>query len=232
MILNSNKMKKIISILFIVCALVKSHSQEQLNTNLDEKYLEDQLYLSLNYAILTNKPAGLVQNGFSSGISLGFIKDIPINANRNLGFGLGLGYGFSSYIQNLKIDIANGVELFSLAENYNSNKLNFSFVEIPIEFRWRTSTVEKYKFWRIYSGVKLAYVLASKSTYVTDIQTLAIKNITSIAKFRYGLTLSAGYSTWNINFYYSLSPLFKNTTLNGKEVDSKEFKVGIIFYVM
>lgn len=225
-------MKRIITIIFIVFAAVHSYAQENETVMLDENYLEDQIYFSFNYGILTNKPTDFLQKGFSGGLSLGFIKDIPINSNRNFGFGLGLGYGFSTYIQNLKITSFNGVESFSLAENYRTNKLNVNFIEMPFEIRWRTSTVEKYKFWRVYSGIKLSYLLSSKSKYESDLETIEIKNLNSISKFKYGLTLSVGYSTWNINIYYSLSPLFKDSILNGSEIDINEFKVGLIFYIM
>lgn len=225
-------MKKILTIIFIVCAFAQSFSQDNGNMVLDENYLEDQLYLTLNYGILNNKPNDFLQNGFSGGLSMGFIKDIPLNSNRNFGLGIGLGYGFSTYIQNLKISPANGIETFSLAENYNTNKLNVNFVEVPFEIRWRTSTAEKYKFWRVYSGIKLSYLLSSKAKYESDTEAIEIKNLNSIAKFNYGLTLSAGYSTWNINVYYSLLPLFKSGNLNGSEIDINEFKVGLIFYIM
>ena len=103
---------------------------------------------------------------------------------------------------------------------------------MPFEIRWRTSTAEKYKFWRVYSGIKLSYLLSSKAKYESDTEAIEVKNLNSIAKFNYGLTLSAGYSTWNINVYYSLLPLFKSGNLNGSEIDINEFKVGLIFYIM
>ena len=70
-------MKKILTIIFIVCAFAQSFSQENGNMVLNENYLEDQLYLTLNYGILNNKPNDFLQNGFSGGLSMGFIKDIP-----------------------------------------------------------------------------------------------------------------------------------------------------------
>lgn len=48
-------------------------------TQVDQKYREDQFYISLTYNLLSNKPNKVTQSGFSSGIHFGFIRDIPIN---------------------------------------------------------------------------------------------------------------------------------------------------------
>ena len=57
-------------------------------TNVDDKYREDQFYISVTYNLIGKKPSGLSQNGFSSGIHCGFIRDMPINKARNVAFGI------------------------------------------------------------------------------------------------------------------------------------------------
>lgn len=195
-------------------------------------YLEDQIYLSLTYNYLRNKPSTISQNGFSSGISVGFIKDIPFNQKNNIGLGLGLGYGYNVYIQNLKISNFNNNLQYELVTDYKSNWLRLHSIELPFEIRWRNSTIEKYKFWRIYTGIKASYLITSKSKFNDFENVVKTKDISSINKLQYGITLAAGYSTWNLYIYYGLNPLFKNANFEGQQLNMKDINIGLQFYIM
>jgi hypothetical protein len=199
----------------------------------DEKYLEDQIYISLTYNVLLNKPALINQNGFSGGFSFGFIKDIPFNKKRTFGVGLGVGYSYNALIQNLKISQLQGTTIFEEAVNFNSNKLTLKSIDFPVEIRWRNSTPTKFKFWRIYSGVKFSYITSGKSKYKSSLETVTTKNVTEINRFQYGATIAAGYGTWNLYVYYGLNSIFnKAALLNNKTINLKQFNVGLKFYIM
>ncbi len=217
-------------IIVVVCCFTNLSAQE--DSFIDEKYLEDQLFLSMTYNILKNKPASISQNGLSGGITFGFIKDIPLNSERNVGFGLGLGYGYNAYLQNLKVSSENQNTLFEQAQNYDINRLRIHSLELPIEFRWRTSTPVKYKFWRIYGGVKLSYLFSVKTTYTDEIGTKSTRNISELNKLQYGFILAAGYGTWNLYVYYGLSSFFKDAEINGEKLDLSNFKIGLKFYML
>ena len=199
---------------------------------INEKYLEDQIYLSLTYNALINNPDNVTQNGFSGGIAFGFIKDIPLNYKRNIGFGLGVGYSYNSYIQNLKITYVNQSTSFEIAKDFKVNRFGFSAIEFPFELRWRNSSPVKYKFWRIYGGVKISYILSAKTKYEDVVETLTTKNIDEFNKFQYGLTLATGFSTWNLYIYYGLNPFFKNVDFNGSKLNLKDLNIGLKFYIM
>lgn len=202
---------------------------------LDTRYREDQFYASVTYNLLNNKPSGMSQSGFSSGFHLGFIRDMPINEKRNLAIGLGLGLSSNSYNQNILISKDDSNELnYSVIEGtFSKNKFTTYLVEAPLEFRWRTSTPSDYTFWRVYAGVKFGYVFANSSKYKGDLGTIKNAAIDDIEKLRYGLTLSAGYSTWNFHVYYGLNPIFKNSaTLNGESIDTSSIKIGLMFYIL
>ncbi|MHB1146270.1 MAG: porin family protein [Lutibacter sp.] len=211
---------------------MKSQAQVNNDSIIDFKYLEDQIYLSVSYSILNNKPATISQNGFSGGFSMGFIKDIPLNEQRNIGLAIGAGYAYNVYVQNLKISRNYQTTLFELAEDYKTNRLGINAIEMPIEFRWRTSTPEKYSFWRVYGGVKVAYLVAAKTKFENAEGLITTKNIPEINKIQYGVILAAGYSTWNIYCYYGLSPLFKNSLFNEKKLDLSDINIGLKFYIM
>src|SRR4030066_1633008 len=190
-------MGKYFLIFFFLIGFAKLQAQVNNDSILDLKYLEDQLYLSVSYSILNNKPATISQNGFSGGFSMGFIKDIPLNEQRNIGLAIGAGYAYNVYVQNLKISRNNEITLFELAEEYKTNRLGINAIEMPIEFRWRTSTPEKYSFWRVYGGAKIGYLVAAKTKFVDPEVQITTKNIPEINKIQYGVILAAGYGNWN-----------------------------------
>jgi hypothetical protein len=224
-------MKRIYWTIFLLFFVEINYAQTNLSSK-DNKYLEDQIYISLTYNLLLNKPSLINQNGFSGGASFGFIKDLPINKKRTFGFGLGVGYSYNALIQNLKISQVNGTAVFEEAVDYSSNKLSLKSIDIPVEFRWRNSTPSKFKFWRIYSGVKFSYITAAKSKYRDSNDYIVTKNVTEINRFQYGITLAAGYGTWNLFMYYALNPIFNNANLNNEKVDFKQLNVGLKFYIM
>lgn len=207
-------------------------------TVIDTKYREDQFYISLTYNLLAQKPENLSQQGFSAGFHLGFIRDFPINERRNWAIGVGLGLSSNSYNQNLLIaEQANGeFDYFIINEDsisFNKNKFTTYLVEVPLELRWRTSTATEYKFWRIYTGVKFGYVVYNSSKFEGDLGTLKNNNIADINGLRYGLTFSAGYSTWNAHIYYGLNSLFdKSAKIDGQSIDLTSVKIGLIFYIL
>ncbi|NNC69483.1 MAG: PorT family protein [Flavobacteriaceae bacterium] len=205
----------------------------QINENPTNNYLEDQIYLGFTYNVLNNRPSTISPNGFSNGIFIGYIKDIPLSEGRNFGLGLGLGYGRNTYFQNLKISEINNTTVFEPVEGtFNRNKFSLHSIEVPFEVRWRTSTATKYKFWRLYSGLKLGYVFASNAKLKQDITTV-VRNISEVNKLQYGLTLSVGYGTWNANMYYALNDIFSDAFLSstGEAIQSREIRIGLIFYI-
>lgn len=202
----------------------------------DNNYREDQFYIGLTYNILQNRPSGISQNNLSNGLHLGVIRDFPINKKRNKAIGIGLGYSYNSYFHNLKAtQTDNGIayEAIESSEGYKRNKYRTHMVELPIEFRWRTSTATSYQFWRIYGGFKVSYVLSAISKFVGDNEKLKFKN-DDFNKLQYGLTLSAGYNTWNFHVYYGLNKLFKDgtKTVGGESFNMNAIKVGLMFYIL
>lgn len=199
------------------------------NDTIDYKYLEDQLYFTVSYNILNNKSKEDDNSLFSGGFSLGFSRDIPINKQRNIGFGIGVNYCYSSYNNNITFYEDDNDDI---VETYNSTKFRNNLVEFPIEFRWRTSTPTKFSFWRIYGGVKFGYSFASKTIVESSGDSFKLKNIDITNRFQSGIILSAGYSTWNIYCYYGLTPLFNAKDVNGEDLNVKDFKLGLKFYIL
>jgi hypothetical protein len=225
--------------LFLVISLLGYQSiigQDSTSSEADFKYREDQFYFGVTYNLLGKLPQGMSQNGFSSGFHLGFIRDMPINKNRTVAIGIGIGYSANSFNQNLLISKdQQGIFNFELLEDavFTKNKFSNHLMEIPLEIRWRTSTPESYKFWRVYSGFKLGYVFASTSKFNGSPQNVELKDLSIFKKIQYGFTLSIGYNTWNAYLYYELSSIFeKEATLNSQSIDINAIKIGLIFYIL
>jgi len=199
------------------------------------KYLEDQFYIGLGYNVLLNRPDDVVQRNLSYNLQFGFIKDLPLNSRRNFGVGLGLGYAVNSYYSNIvatNVDNVLAYEVMSESD-FNRSKFETHAVEVPFELRWRTSTAEEYKFWRIYAGFKLGYVFSGRSRVVSDSDKDGFSN-SDIENLQYGLMLNFGYNTWNIHAYYGLNPILKGGTSlqSGNSIDLKVLRIGVIFYIL
>ena len=207
---------------------------EELNTG-NPKYLEDQFYLGITYNFLLNKPTDFKQTNLSYGLQGGIIKDIPLNSSRRLALGIGLGYAVnSSYSNMLASETLNGVvyEKSSVDDNVKRSKIETHLIELPFEIRWRDSTSEEYKFWRVYSGIKLGYVFGSYSKLVTTNDKTSFTN-PDIRKFQYGLMFNFGYNTFNIHLYYSLRNLFEDgATFEEEDLKLKPLRIGLIFYIL
>ena len=227
-------------IIFIGMLSVVGYSQDDNVANgIDENYREDQFYIAVTYNLLTSKPRSVSQQGFSSGFHLGFIRDMPFNKERTWAVGLGLGLSVNSYNQNLRVSndaIKNFI--YTVIDDsdtpFTKNKYFTYLVEAPLELRWRSSNAKSYKFWRIYSGIKLGYVFANKTNYVGEPQSISLNNVNSFENIQYGLTLGAGYNTWNFHLYYSLNGIFDSTAKleDGTSIDMKTVKIGLIFYIL
>ena len=204
---------------------------------IDSLYREDQFYIGLTFHLLKDLPETVSQSGFSGGLHFGFIRDFPLNKRRNIGLGAGLGWSVNSFGQELFIgEDANNNTVFrnlnSEGINYDSNRFTTQLIEVPLEFRWRTSTPDSHKFWRVYTGLRLGYVYYFQSTFKQGGNQVIQTDVPEFDRFRIGTTLSFGYNTFNFHVYYSLNPFFKDAKLGNSDIGVTTFKVGLMFYIL
>lgn len=201
----------------------------------DPKYREDQFYASIAYNLLQGKPPGFSQNSFSSNLTVGFLRDMPVNKARTYAIAAGLGYSYNNIKYNLKVDESvNGPFYNVVPENsFDKNKLVLHYAELPIEFRWRNSDSISHKFWRVYLGFKVSYLFADKAHYKGDDGDIKIKNNGDLNKLVYGAYISAGWNTWNLYAYYGLNPIFKSAYgPNNERVKLNSVNLGLMFYIL
>jgi hypothetical protein len=238
---NKNNTMRIIFSFFLVLSVSAIFSQEiepimdSPEVKVDSLYREDQFYFGFTYNTLQQKPAGISQSKFSTGLSVGFLRDMPINKERTHAIAAGLGFTYNNYIQNLAIKGTEEMPVYSVIDDntvYDKNKFTQLLVDLPIEFRWRTSNYESYKFWRIYGGMKFSYVLYNRSFYSDAENKVTITNNKDFNKLLYGIYLSGGYNTINVYAYYGLNSIFKTAEIDGEKVNMKSLNIGIIFYIL
>jgi outer membrane protein with beta-barrel domain len=202
----------------------------------DSLYREDQFYAAFSYNMLLNRPKGISQSKFSSGFTGGFLRDMPINKKRTIAIAAGLGVSYNKYFQNLVISKSGNSRYYNPASegvDYSKNKFDQIFVDVPIEFRWRTSTPQSHKFWRVYSGIKLSYLVADKSRYIDPTYNIKVTQNHDFNEFQIGTYIVWGYNTWNFYGYYGLTPLFgPEAKLKGEAVGLNTLNFGLMFYIL
>jgi hypothetical protein len=212
-------------------------AQEIKNQRIDSLYREDQFYIGVTYNLLSAVPDGVSIRGLSGGIQFGYLRDMPVNERRNVAIAVGAGMVFDRFGQTLFIgESGNEQSIFTVIDDdieYDTNRLSMSAVEVPLEFRWRTSSPKVYKFWRIHAGVRLGYVYWYKSTFRQPDNEVIQTAIPEFDRLRMGATFSFGYNTFNFYGYYGINPFFKDAvTTGGEAVDFKTIKIGLIFYIL
>lgn len=225
-------MKTVVITLLLLISNIVAFAQKD-SLNLGDRYADDQIYITVSYAQFYNQPKEISKSNFSYALSFGFIKDLILNKQGNISVAAGVGYGFDFFNHKLKVDGSNNETVFSSDADINANLFKSHNLEFPLEFRWRTSTANKYNFWRVYTGIKFTYNISNKFQFDDkNGTTYKYSNISNYNKLQYGLTLSTGYDEFNINIYYGLTPVFNNSNIGGENINTKILKFGLIFYLL
>jgi len=224
-------MKKQFLFLFFGFLFTSINAQKD-SLQLGDRYAEDQLYVLISYNQLFDQPNQVKGSGFSYGLSAGFIKDFILNKEGSFSIGLGFGYNFDSFNHGLKVSQINNEVTFEIDNALTSNKLSTSNLEFPFEIRWRGSNANKYRFWRVYAGVKATYNLSNSFKYNNGAQSFVFNNVSRYNKWQYGLTLSIGYDAFTAHMYYGLNSILKDSSIGTTDISTKIMRIGLIFYLL
>ncbi|QVY64136.1 porin family protein [Polaribacter sp. Q13] len=225
-------MKTTLTLLLLLLNVIGSFAQKD-SLELGNRYADDQIYVTVSYAQFFDQPTEISKSNFSYSLSLGFLKDVILNKQGSISVAAGVGYGFDFFNHKLKVTEINNTTAFTSDDEISANLFKSHNLEFPLELRWRTSTANKYSFWRVYAGIKFLYNLSNTFQFEDATgTTFKYSDVSNYNKFQYGLTLSTGYDEFNINLYYGLTPIFNNSTINGEVINSKVLKFGLIFYIL
>lgn len=203
-----------------------------------KKYLEDQIYFGLTYNHLVSKATSVVQHNMSRGIHLGFLRDVPLNERRNMGVAVGLGYAYDLIYSNIIVFRENDQLDYRIVKNFDQMGISKNYFtthtfELPIEFRWRTSTPDKFKFWRVYAGARLGYTFNATSLFKQNEITLYFDNSNLEKQWQFKVFSVFGYNAINFFIQYNLTPIFKNIEASDKtSLKASVLQMGLMFYIL
>ena len=231
--------KKMLLVLLLLPVWLQAQEINIIPEVRDSLYREDQVYVGFTYNMVSGEPDGIAPSQFSGGFHIGFIRDFPVNERRNIAFGIGLGWSIDTYGQNLFIGNSEVPERshFQLLDrsriDFDSNRFSTQSIDLPVQFRWRTSTVDSYKFWRIYAGLRPSYIYYFRSSFSQQGNRIRNSEVPELERINLGATFVFGYNTFNFNFFYSLNSLFDDTaTVNDQSLELRTIQVGLMFYLL
>ncbi|MCX7696247.1 MAG: PorT family protein [Bacteroidales bacterium] len=120
--------------------------------------------------------------------------------------GLGVSAHNFNFQAEMRKDSNDVVEFHPFAEKKDKYKLVLSYVDIPVEFRYRSKGKNVFRF---YIGGKFGLMVGNHTKMIDEGLKIKSYNISNLLPFRYGLTMTVGYKLFNVFAFYSLSPLFE-----------------------
>jgi len=202
----------------------------------------EMVLINLNFDSWLNTPSTIESKWFASrGVDVVLLYDYVIAKSV---FSVAAGVGFNSHnihMEGFPIEYAleSGGTYTKLDDSFfdgkqvNVNKISTNFIDIPFEVRFRSKPHKNGKRIAASVGFKLGWLVQSHTKTITDeaffyqginfrdkVKTYDIPNLT---KFRYGVTARVGYANFYLNFFYSLTPLFKT----GMGTEAVPISIGI-----
>lgn len=180
---------------------------------------KDRLVLDFTYDMLLNLPDSIKMKGFSRGFNIYFTYDIVFGKSR-FSIAPGIGIGTNNYFHKYAITSDSlGTYFDKIGDNIDvkKTKLALTYVDIPVELRFRSVPNKKGTSWKLAAGFKAGLMIQNKWKYKGEDlsnngQDVKFKtyDIENVNKFRYGVMLRGGYGIWNAFAYYSLSDIFND----------------------
>ena len=237
-------MKKIAILAFAFLLTGGSHllAQDTIPAEKPKKQLiiKNRLFVDFFYSYWLGLPEGVQQEGFNRGFNASFLFDMPLRKESPFSFGLGVGVCSHNLYSNA-YSLVNGnydVVMTPLPEavTYSTNKLSFTYLHIPLEFRYFHPTAE----WKATLGVRVGLMADVHSKYVggncellqydgNSNRDVHLKNhkIPNRTKVPVELTLHAGWKYFDFNASYMLTRMFEE---GNPPVHPVSFGVSIAIY--
>jgi len=211
---------------------------------------QDHFYLSLAKFDLGWYGGRPETKWFNQAISIGAMHDKPLGKGP---FSVALGLGFSTYNYHSNLRVADGDlvayhipiwETDSTWHGYSStlkpnefvkNKISWTYIDIPFEFRIRTKPNNKNNYFKISLGAKLSVLLQTHSKLKTKEYTEKYVNFSPSNKWDIGPTIGIGYGRWSLQMALGFRPVLY--TANGStfewdsEAPANKLTTGIVYHI-
>ncbi len=195
----------------------------------------DHLVVDFNTDRFQELPAGVEQGYFNFGVNVSLFHDHPINKKGSLAWAIGVGYsGLNihhnarfSYTVDANNDIHTVWQPYPDGLEYNKNKINLNYLEVPFEIRIRSmkESVEDRSVanFRLYLGFKGGYLVNSHTKFRDAETKVKVYNIRNLLMYRYGPTVRIGFKKVALHGFYSLTSIFQE----GKGPALYPFSIGL-----
>jgi hypothetical protein len=236
-------MKKIISLALSLSILTVAFSQTKKDwskVNLSNQ-AADHFMIQLSSDHWANMPDTVSEHqkgGFSRGLNIYLMFNKPFKSDPRWSLAFGIGVSSSSiFFNNVNIGLATtGTTSLPFTDDsttyhYKKDKLETSFLEIPIELRYTFNPEKQGKSWKLALGVKPGTMLDAHTKGKDELDGNGNEVNTSTAKLsstsffntsRISATARIGYGNFSIFTSYQLTSMFKDGG-----ADIKTYQVGL-----
>ena len=206
---------------------------DAIKQTVEEKKGADRFVVDLHFDNWIHDIADLDVEWFSRGANFYLVYDVPFGKSK-LSFSIGAGIGNSNIYHNSVINYHDTTNI-AFFENWDStytspskkNKISTTFLEVPLEFRFRSKPSKPSKSVKFGLGFKGGYLIDShnKIKFKEDgtRKIFKEKGIANLNRWRYGPTFRLGYGPVSVFGFYNLGTFFK--TDEGPVINS--FGAGI-----
>lgn len=189
------------------------------NAKLENLIIKDRLFLDIYSSIWMNfNTAEFQQRAINQGVNASFLFDLPIKKNSPFSFGIGVGVTNHNLFSNAYYYIGENytTQIKPIDENieYSTNKISFTNLNIPLEFRYFHSSGFK-----ISAGVRVGLMADIHTKYygreINGIdESVKIKNkkIPNYTKIPVEFTFRTGWKYFGFNASYMVTKLFDSGT--------------------
>ncbi len=189
---------------------------------------QDHMLIDFGYETFTSRPGFTNFQWYNNGLNIQLFYDKLFGQS---GFSGAIGVGFStqSYYSDAQIRRdTNASGLYSNwiknPEPYNRNKVSTSWLEVPVELRYRSKIDDWGYRWKFSVGAKMGYLFDTHDKMV-DKNNIKYKTyyFPDMNNLRFGLVARAGYGKINFTTFFSLTEFF----IPGRGPEMKQVSVAI-----
>ena len=171
------------------------------------------LHFSYSKLTLLNAPDELQQKWNSQGWQLMLMYESPLGRRSHFGLAYGLGFTGNYWHTNLRITTNPGGGNLNYSylpsdSTYKKNRFSSSFIDIPVEFRYRSKSDKKGRYFRFYLGGLVGYRIGSFSQFREGSYNVKHFNIDDLTRWHYGAFVRTGYWLFNLYVYYGFNSVF------------------------
>ncbi|SFV32319.1 outer membrane beta-barrel protein [Thermoflavifilum thermophilum] len=193
-------------------------------------YSRDFLLLQLGHDVWSGLPTGISTRGWNRDFNIALLYDFPFQQS-HFSFALGLGVSTSNvFFKNYTLNIADSVSSqlnFTSDSKYSKYKIATTYLEIPLEFRFRQVAQNANKGFKVALGAKLGLNTDAhakgKRVVAGFPEVEKFKTRRFFNPYRVAATARIGWGNFNLYGSYSLTPLFRQNT----GLDVHTYSIGI-----